>query len=638
MDRLVAKMTIFQELKRRNVIRVGLAYLLAAWVLLQIVDFVLEVITAPDWILQVFVLAAAIGLPIAVVFAWVFEMTPEGIKRESQIDRTQSITPQTGQKLDRVIIVTLGLAVVFLLVDKFVLSPGIEQGDIPRTVTQQPVRTSPPGAQNQTPSMVALAAKSIAVLPFIAMSQGMDDEYFADGLTEEILNSLAQLPELLVTARTSAFSFKGQEVPVQEIAEALGVRHIVEGSVRRSGDRLRVTAQLIRAKDGFHLWSENYDSTSEDTIAVQEDIAEKIALAMDVVMDEEKRELMRKAGLRDVEAFIAFQKGASLYEKAHGSSDQIGMLREANRYLEQVTARVPGYSPALAMHSDVYVHLLMDDATEHEPEATPEEISQIHALAVSDYREAIEHARSPTERNNLEIDLAFITGNWRGVPTRIERFLAATGCESFTWIDPVAINLGYSEALLSRESELRMCDPLSASSWWSEVRALLWASRPEQALETANQAVEVVQHDWVYLNLVMSLASVGQFEQADIEIDTRFQSEANALLARVLNSAMRGDGPASDEWYQQAMEKLDQSRYFGLIASAWRGDRGEANRLAAEIDQKPFGPVALSVISWWCTCGGPWEIEATPNFAAMVAETGHSWPQPSPINFPLKGW
>jgi len=631
-------MTVFQELKRRNVIRVGLAYVLAAWVLLQIVDFVLEVIAAPDWILQVFVLAAAVGLPVALVFAWVFEMTPEGIKRESQIDRTQSITAHTGRKLDRVIIISLALAVVFLLLDKFMLTPGAEQGESGPVVVQEPSRVAPANPRLSMPSVASLAARSVAVLPFVAMSKGQDDEYFADGLTEEILNSLAQLPELLVTARTSAFAFKGQEIPVQEIAEKLGVRHVVEGSVRRSGDRLRVTAQLIRADDGFHLWSENYDSTAEDTIAVQEDIAEKIAVAMDVVMDEEKRELMQKAGLRDVEAFIAFQKGAALYQKAHGSDDQIGELREANRYLAEVTARVPGYPPALAMHSDVYVHILLNDATEIHPGATPEEVSQALELALADYRMAIEHARSDIERNNLELDLAFVTGNWRGVPTRLERLLAASGCESFTWADPLAINLGYSEALVSRETELRLCDPLSASSWWSEMRALLWAGKPEQALDVATQALGVVQHDWIYLNLVMALASLGEFDQAEIELDTRFEAEQNALLARVLNAALRGDKNASDEWYRQMMVKNDQSRYFGLMGSAWRGDREEANRLAAEIDQKAFGPVALSVISWWCTCGGPWELEATPNFARMVAESGHSWPPAMPVNFPLKDW
>ena len=628
-------MTVFQELKRRNVIRVGLAYVLAAWVLLQIADFVLEVIAAPDWILQVFVLAAAIGMPVAMIFAWVFEMTPEGIKRESQIDRTQSITPQTGQKLDRVIIVTLALAVIFLLADKFMLSPGIGQSDKSRAVTQQAVSTMP---SSTVPSKGSLAAKSIAVLPFIAMSQGMDDEYFADGLTEEILNSLAQLPELLVTARTSAFSFKGQDIPVQEIAEKLGVRHIVEGSVRRSGDRLRVTAQLIRADDGFHLWSENYDSTSEDTIAVQEDIAEKIAVAMDVVMDEEKRELMRRAGLRDVEAFIAFQKGSDLYEKAHGQADQVAGLREANRYLEEVIKRVPGFPPALAMHTDVYVHMLLSDATDQQTSATQQEVSEALDLAIADYRAAIENARSAEEKNNLEIDLAFITGNWRGAPTRIERFFAFTGCDRFTWTDPLALNLGYAKQILPRERELRLCDPLSASSWWSETRALLWADEPEQALETASKGVEIVQHDWLYLGLVSSLAALGKFDQAEIEIDTRFQSEHYAILARLLNAAMRGDQEAANEGFEQLKTTDNQSDFWQLLANAWRGDREAANRMAAEIDQKAFGPVALSLISWWCTCGGPWEIEATPNFARMVGETGHSWPQPSPLKFPLKDW
>lgn len=629
-------MGIIQELKRRNVIRVGLAYVLAAWLLLQIVDFVLEVITAPDWILQVFVLAAAVGLPVALVFAWVFEMTPEGIKRESEIDRTRSITSQTGRKLDRVIIVTLSVAVIFLLADKFLLSPGSDPGASPKMAE----RTETPSSSANAPQrpIGLISARSIAVLPFIAMSQGLDDEYFADGLTEEILNSLAQLPELLVTARTSAFAFKGKEVPVQEIAETLGVKHIVEGSVRRSGDRLRVTAQLIRANDGFHLWSENYDSTSEDTIAVQEDIAEKIALAMDVVMDEQKREKMRRIGLRDVEAFIAFQKGVELYEDAHGSDDQIGALLEANRYLEIVTERVPGYPQALSMHTDVYVHTLLNDATEVEAAPREVDVSEALELAIADYQAAIANARTPDEKNNLEIDLAFVTGNWRGVPARIERFLASSGCDQFTWLDPLAIALGYGAGLPKRELEFRMCDPLSPSSWWSEIRALLWAGDLEQAFEVATMAVDTVQHDWVNMAYVMALGSLGKFDQAEAEIDTRFRSEQYVLMAHVFIAAQQGDREIAAGWDDRLQDLMNHNRFWDLLSAAWMGDRERANRVAAEIDQTPFGPVALTLINWWCTCGGPWEIEATPRFAAMVAETGRSWPQPSPIRFPLKNW
>ena len=290
-------MSFFEELKRRNVFRVAIAYAITAWVLLQAVDLVLENINAPDWVMQVFMLALAIGFPLALFFAWAFEMTPDGVKRESEIDRSKSIAPQTGQKLNSAIIGIMAIALVWFVWDKF---GGSSEVAAPAEVASPSVI--------ETVDNPVTTVKSIAVLPFVAMSDGPDDEYFADGLTEEILNSLAQLPELLITARTSSFHFKGQDVPVQEIATALGVEHIVEGSVRRSGDRLRVTAQLIRSEDGFHLWSENYDSTSADSLQVQEDIAEKIADAMNVVMDDTRREAMRKSGLRNAEAFVNYQK------------------------------------------------------------------------------------------------------------------------------------------------------------------------------------------------------------------------------------------------------------------------------------------------------------------------------------------
>mgnify|MGYP001826646738 CR=1 FL=1 len=323
-------MSFFTELQRRNVVRVGLAYTVIAWVVAQVTELAFDSFGAPDWTIKSVIVMLLLGLPLALIFAWVYEMTPEGIKKEKDVDRSESITPQTGRRVDRVIIVMLVIAVGFFAVDKYAREPAA-------TRTANEVTTEAPGE----PAPVAATSnprapkKSVAVLPFIAMSSGPDDEYFADGLTEEILNSLAQLPELLVTARTSAFAFKGDDLPpIPEIAEKLGVRHVVEGSVRRSGDRLRVTAQLIRASDGFHLWSNNYDSTSADTIKVQENIAEKIAVALDVALDEKKSAAMRDAGLRDAEAFTLYQKGLHLFEQAHGEIEMIGGLRAANQYFD----------------------------------------------------------------------------------------------------------------------------------------------------------------------------------------------------------------------------------------------------------------------------------------------------------------
>ena len=169
--------SLFEELKRRNVFRVAIAYIAVAWLIIQVADIALENFGAPDWVMKTLIFVLAIGFPVAVLFAWAYEMTPEGIKREKDVDRSRSITQQTGQKLNRMIIGVLLAAVAFLLIDKF----------MPSDVAPAPAATND---------------RSVAVLPFVAMSRGEDDEYFADGLTEEILNSLARVPELLVTSRT----------------------------------------------------------------------------------------------------------------------------------------------------------------------------------------------------------------------------------------------------------------------------------------------------------------------------------------------------------------------------------------------------------------------------------------------------
>ena len=193
-------MSFFTELQRRNVVRVGLAYTVIAWVIAQVAEFAFESFGAPDWTIKSVVVLLLLGLPIALTFAWVYEMTPEGLKKEKDVDRSQSITPQTGRRIDRVIIAMLVIALAFFAFDKYASEPGTP--GIAGEETSESAREPAPVAA--VPDARA-PKKSVAVLPFIAMSTGPDDEYFADGLTEEILNSLAQLPELLVTARTSAF-------------------------------------------------------------------------------------------------------------------------------------------------------------------------------------------------------------------------------------------------------------------------------------------------------------------------------------------------------------------------------------------------------------------------------------------------
>lgn len=622
-------MSLFAELKRRNVVRVGIAYAVIAWVIAQIAEFAFENFGAPDWVLKTVVVLLLLGLPLVLLFAWAFELTPEGLKREKDVDRSQSITAQTGHKLDRTIIVVLLVALAWFAWDKFFVDNEPE-----------PLAQTAPGSESQEIVKTELSEKSVAVLPFVAMSSGPDDEYFADGLTEEILNSLAQLPELLVTARTSAFSFKGQDVPIQEIAAALGVRHVVEGSVRRSGDRLRVTAQLIRANDGFHLWSENFDSSSTDTIAVQENIAEKIAAAMDIVLDARKREAMKQAGLRDVEAFTTYQKGLEMYERAHGEIDTIDGLRQADVYFEQVIARVPGFSQVYLDHSDLFVHILNDTASgvERDGAVSEDDVSSAYGKALADYEAAVRNARTPRLRSMIELDFAFISGNWRGLGGRIESALDQPGCDDGNWTSIFSDVFGYSEQFLTRARTLLACDPRRSLSWFVTARSALRLGDKEEALKLAREGTEIAPGTWLSTELIRALVANDLFDEARQAISDRIQNEFVAIEMKMMVLAHEGNRDGFDGVYQDYRTRMGGELFWPLIASAWGGYHAEANRLAAEIDQNDFGPVTLVQIAQWCGCGAPWDLAVTPNLAGKLKAGGLAWPPRPTMEFPFKDW
>jgi len=620
-------MSLIQELRRRNVFRVAVAYVLLGWAVLQGADFLLDLAEAPTWVIRVFTIAGLAGFPFALFFSWAYELTPEGIKRENEVDRTTSITTNTGRRLDRMIIFFLVVAIGFLLADRYI---GGQRGAVePASKTV---------AESTQPIAGAGDRRSVAVLPFIAMSSGEDDEYFADGLTEEILNSLAQLPELLVTARTSAFQFKGQDLPIQEIAGKLGVGHIVEGSVRRSGDRLRVTAQLIRAEDGFHLWSENYDSISQDTIEVQEDIAEQIATALDVVLDEKRRYAMRQAGLRDVEAFIALQKGFERFVAAHGEADQVTGLLEANRYFEQVLERVPGYPPALINHGDPYVHMLDIAAfTDTTPE-TEQNVADALQQAISDLSLAAENARNFEERAAIEFDLAVVTGNMRGIKRQMERYMQNEGCDNPGWLTSIATIFGFADQLVERLEYVRQCDPMAPIDAFSQSRAALWANDPEHALEIASKARENLSHPWLDMAASNALVALGQIETARSE--TLFH-QADDFLAEFEEFAMaaaNGEQDLAANLGAAFLERPDATDFERLQIHAILGDRDRANETAARVDQRAPLPISLMLVTLWCHCGAPFDLEATPNFQAVLKESDLPWPPRSPINFPMKDW
>jgi TolB-like protein len=349
-------MSLFAELRRRNVVRVGIAYAVIGWFLAQLAEFAFENFGAPDWVLKTFVVVLLLGLPL-----WAFEITPEGVKREKDVDRSTSITHSTGRKLDFVIIGALVLALGYFIFERQANINQIEPAEQANLASAEDVSDRSPDK------------RSIAVLPFVNMSSDQEQEWFADGLTEELLNALARAPDLLVAARTSSFKFKGSEEDIPTIAKALGVAHVLEGSVRRGRDRLRVTAQLIRASDGFHLWSETYDRNPDDVIAIQEDVAIAIARALKTAMDPEALAQMVSAGSTSVPAYEDYLEGLAFGARYSISADEQLILRK-KAALERALTKDPEFAAAyfeMAKFwlSQLEVSSLGSDLTSDTPEA-----------------------------------------------------------------------------------------------------------------------------------------------------------------------------------------------------------------------------------------------------------------------------
>jgi len=258
----------YDELKRRNVVRVAVVYIIAAWILMQVVDVMFPALNLPLWTITAVAALVLIGFPFAIILAWAFELTPEGTRTEQEVDPAESVTPSTGRKLDYAIIGLLAIALAYFVWESRFEESSIENGS---TVTA-----------NEAEITATSQQRTIAVLPFVNMSSDKEQEYFSDGLSEELLNLLARIPELRVTSRSSAFSYKGKDFKIADVGRELGVAHILEGSVRRSGNTIRITAQLIEVDTDVQVWSETWDRTIADVFVIQDEIAEAVVSALKI--------------------------------------------------------------------------------------------------------------------------------------------------------------------------------------------------------------------------------------------------------------------------------------------------------------------------------------------------------------------
>lgn len=325
-------MNFITELKRRNVIRMAGLYLVGAWLMTQVAGTVLPMFGAPDWIARSIVIILAVGFIPAMIFAWVFELTPDGLKRDSEIPVEQSIAPQTAQKMNRLNAALLVLALLYFGVDKLVLAPQREAALVMET-------TQTVQAEAKTEAIKKARDNSIAVLPFVNMSDDAGNQFFSDGISEELLNVLVRVDDLSVTSRTSSFAYRDKKMPSSQIARELNVGHILEGSVRKSGHKVCITAQLIDASNDRHIWSETYDRELTDIFAIQDEIANAIVVALRGSLAGQKGQSVVKVKVdtTNMQAYEIYLKARELFI---ARSD----LAESVRLFEQVVEMDPNFA------------------------------------------------------------------------------------------------------------------------------------------------------------------------------------------------------------------------------------------------------------------------------------------------------
>ena len=437
--------SFFSELKRRNVVRVGVAYAVASWVIMQIIDVVVEPLNLPDWTATLVLVLLLIGLPVALIFSWAYELTPEGVKKTEEVDADASITHSTGRRLDRMIIGALVIAVALLVGDRFVPSSG----------------EAPPVAPP-----VESVGQSIAVLPFLNLSEDKSNEYFSDGLSEELLNVLSQFPDLKVAGRTSSFAFKGKNQDLRLIGQALSVSTILEGSVRKQQNRVRITAQLIRVSDGFHIWSETFDRELEDIFAVQEEIATAIARALAIEMDIAPGQSLVRARTSNMAAYNHYLEARTLIARRLDLGQSIQLLSE-------VTRQDPDFAPAWGA------------------------LAQAHALALYYGPEAPQQALVGAEtaaRRALELDPNLATAH---------SVLGDVNRDRFQWMEAKNHYL--------RAFELNP-DDVELLSQYSQM--LTRVRRFDAAMPYAQKAVELDPLSWIRLTIYGQLLYISGDKEA----------------------------------------------------------------------------------------------------------------------------
>jgi len=583
-------MSFFAELKRRNVVKVAMLYLVASWVILQVADVLFDAMELPSTWVRGILAVLILGFPIVLVVSWVYEMTPEGIKREKDIDRSQSITPQTGRKVSILTVVLLVVAIAIVVTDRFV----------PRSAAPVATETAETGGPPAAPDPAQLAAekfappldRSVAVLPFANRSAREEDAYFVDGIHDDILTQLARIGSLTVISRTSVEKFRNSSQSMKEIGAILGVKTILEGGVQRAGDRVRINVQLIDVDTDAHLWAETYDRelTTANIFAIQSEISQSIAESLKATLSPEEKAQIETAQTGNMAALEAYFRGRQAMAKRTSAS-----LAEAELQFKKAIEFDPEYALAYVALADTYsLQAGYSGLPENEYKALAEPLID-KALALNDslgeayisqvgLRQVDDANTEALYRKGIALAPSYVSGHqWYG------NFLSRTG--------------RHAEALAELEEAARL-DPLSAIVRIGIGGANERLGRLREARDDYLAALRI-DPDFAVAHNSLALLAVftGHLDEAVVQIRKAVALDPGnpnnhqvlAVLWDVLGSAPQADRAIP------GIESVDPSGYFSAWASAFiyanRGDLPAA-RIQADkaIALNPDDPMMLFIL------------------------------------------
>ncbi len=459
------KGSFWNELKERNVVKAAISYVVVSWLIIRIVSLLGDILEAPLWVSKGLFFLLLIGFPICLILAWIYELTPNGIKRTSKVSESASFRAKTGKKYNKIIIICLSLTLIVLLIDRFVIS-----------TKHVPVE--------EMAYITPITSESIAVLPFDDFSEKKDNEYFADGLTEELLSLMAHITGLKVTSRTSAFAFKNTDLDIPTIAERLQVKYILEGSVRKSGNQIRITAQLIEAKTDKHLWSETYDRTLDNIFLVQDEVAKAVVNALSLNLLQKKE--LPKTRKTDPEAYSDYLKAIHAFRKSANPEQ----LKNSETYAKKTLALDNKYTPAWLLLAKIY-QIQANNSSRTYDEGYSLAIDAVEKVIEIDPSNALAYAYL------ADIEWSY---NWNFTKAKNLNASAlkldSSNPEIINLSSIIATGLGNIESAVRLSEYSVSLDPVNPDSYYNISNVYYYADRLEDAEAAAKKCIELQPNRW----------------------------------------------------------------------------------------------------------------------------------------------